>query len=268
MKLFLFSFSLFLVTLQQCLAEQSQTITLYAYHNAPPFVINAAADKGLNYDFLKALQSHAPSNIHFQYQYIERPQLNQRLIAGLPTIALWANPVWFNDSEQKKYLWSRPLFSDKDVVVAKKQSSLQYYSPSDLSGLTIGVRKGYYYAGVSELMSSEEIIRKDAASDKGNIEQLMRGDVDAIIISKSSFFYYAKLLKVISATAIVGQPHSSYKRHLLISHHYQAQEQAINDALLKLSKDENWRFRLTIYGLQELWGSGAPALSLPPSLTP
>ncbi|MCR8921147.1 transporter substrate-binding domain-containing protein [Dasania sp. GY-MA-18] len=257
MKIFLFGLSLLISAL--CSAAQ-QTITLYAYHDAPPFVIDSKAGKGLNFDFFNTLKNHAPADIRFEYQFITRPELNKRLAAGLPTIALWANPVWFKDTQQEKYLWSRALFSDKDVVIARKGSSLLYHQPSDLNGLTVGTRTGYYYAGVSELMSENKIQRMDVSNDKANIEQLIRGDVDAIIISKSSFFYYAKLLKVISSTAIVGQPHSSYKRHLLISRHYQAQEQAINDILLKLSKDENWRFRLTIYGLQELWGSESQAL--------
>lgn len=37
-------------------ATASTVVILYAYHQAPPFVINADTETGLNYDLLRALQ--------------------------------------------------------------------------------------------------------------------------------------------------------------------------------------------------------------------
>lgn len=236
-------------------AAPPETITIYAYHSAPPFEINRAEEKGLNFDLMRTMQKSAPAALNFQYQYIARTELNHRLASGEPAIVLWANPAWFEQNTEPNYLWSTPLFWDKDVLVGLKGSHIQYRTIDDLNGLRLGGRAGYHYTNIDDIVEKKLLLRLDSSSDRENIQQLLNGNVDIIIISKSNLLYYAKSLQLLDDIVIIGKPHSNYTRHLLITKHYQKHYDTLNKILNELAQDEHWRSRLSIYGLQNLWTS-------------
>jgi polar amino acid transport system substrate-binding protein len=227
----------------------SSSLTLYAYHNSPPFVINAETETGLNYDLVRALQQQLGNNYRLEFKQLPRHLLNERLNAGLPTIVLWASPAWFTNKAQP-YLWSNTVFSDRDVLVTLRESTLKIEQLTDLAGSTLGALRGYSYPGVNELVSQHRLTRLDADTDKENLARLLERNVDQIVISRSSFLYYARQQQHLGKMKIIGQPYSNYQRQLLLTHHYQPMLADFDEAILALPKQQFWTSRLELYGLK------------------
>ncbi len=224
-------------------------LTLYGYHSSPPFVINAEAETGLNYDLVRALQLQLGGQYQLQYKFLPRHQLNARLDAGEPTIVLWANPAWFTN-KVRPYLWSTVLFSDRDVFVSHREFSGDLTQLDNLAGSTLGAIRGYSYPGVNELVQQRRVTRLDAESDKENLARLLERNVDHVVITRSSFLYYGRQQHYLGKLRIVGEPYPAYKRQLLLTQDYQSLLSAFDKAIEELPKQEFWTARLELYGLK------------------
>lgn len=228
----------------------STVVTLYAYHQSPPFVINADTETGLNYDLLQVLQQEMGDQVQLQLQLISRPALNQRLAAKLPVIALWTNPAWFA-TQDLPYLWSGTLFSDREVFVSPQQSQ-NIRQLSELTGSRVGAIRGYSYPGLNELVAAGKVQRIDADSDKENLARLLENQLDHVVITRSSFLYYGRQTEYLGKLKINGQPYEGYRRQILFTRHYQALYPQFEQALQKLSRQPHWLDRLALYGLKPL----------------
>lgn len=233
------------------MATASTVVTLYAYHQAPPFVINADTETGLNYDLLRALQQELGDQVQLQLRLLSRPELNQRLAAQLPVIALWTNPAWFA-AQEPPYLWSATLFSDREVFVSPQQHSQKIQQLSDLTGSRIGAIRGYSYPGLNELFAEGKAQRIDADSDKENLALLLEKQLEHVVITRSSFLYYGRQTLYLGKLKITGQPYPAYRRQILFTRHYQDLYPQFEQALQQLSQQKYWLDRLALYGLKPL----------------
>lgn len=225
------------------------SLTLYAYHSSPPFVINAETETGLNYDLVRALQQQLGDGYRLELKQLPRHLLNERLNAGLPTIVLWANPSWFSNKVQP-YLWSNSVFLDRDVFVTLSDFSGKVEQLTDLAGSTLGALRGYSYPGLNELVNQHRVTRLDADTDKENLARLLERNVDQIVITRSSFLYYARQQQHLGKMKITGQPYPNYHRQLLLTQHYQSLLAEFDQAILALPKQQFWTSRLELYGLK------------------
>lgn len=221
-------------------------IDLYAYHAAPPFLVNPDTGTGLNSELVKALQPLVGPAYQLQLKQLARPELNKRLAQGLPTIVLWTHPSWYGD-EASRYLWVGPLFGDRDVLVSLTSDKRQ---PFPVDGYTLGAMKGYSYPGLNEKVAAGSIKRLDGASDKENLLKLVDRRVDAIVITRSSFLYFAKQPQYLGKFHVVGQPYDSYHRQVLLTKHYHDFAPVLAQALKQLETSAVWQERLELYGLK------------------
>lgn len=226
-----------------------QQLTLYSYHQVPPFVIKAQQKTGLNYALLESLQQELGDNWHLTLQYLSRPELNARLAAGLPTIVLWANPAWFKPA-QGSYLWSPVLFSDREVFVSYFHGGRAIGQLTDLQGLRVGAVRGYKYPGLDQLFASGQVRRVDADSDQDNLAALLDQQIDQLVITRSSFLFFGRQPQFFGKLAITGQPYPAYTRQILLTAHYQAQFETLSAAVAKLQQQPQWQTRLDLFGLK------------------
>ncbi len=84
--------TLALVWLSISTSVATQQIDLYAYHAAPPFLVNPDTSTGLNSEIIKVLQPLVGADYQLQLKQVTRPVVNKRLAQGLPTIVLWTHP--------------------------------------------------------------------------------------------------------------------------------------------------------------------------------
>lgn len=238
--------TLALVCLSISTSFAAQHIDLYAYHAAPPFLVNPDTGTGLNSDMVKALQPLVGASYQLHLKQVARTELNQRLAQGLPTIVLWTHPSWYGD-DARRYLWVGPLFGDRDVLVSLATDKWQPF-PTD--GYTLGAIKGYSYPGLNEKVAAGQMKRLDAVSDKENLLKLLDHSVDAIMITRSSFLYFAKQPQYVGKFHVVGQPYEDYHRQVLLSGHYKEFAPVLSEALKQLENSTVWQERLELYGLK------------------
>ncbi len=230
-------------------ANASTRLNVYAYHNSPPFVINADTETGLNYDLVRALSQQLGTQYQLDFQLLTRPELNDRLAQGKAAIVLWANPAWFQ-TKDKPYHWSSPLFIDREIFVSPSDYPGKIAQLTDLAGSTLGAIEGYKYPGVDELVAQHRVTRFDAKTDKENLARLVERTVDHIVITRSSFLYYGRQQQFLGKMKIVGQPYPSYKRQILLTHHYTEILPDLERALTALHQQSDWKARLDLYGLK------------------
>lgn len=227
----------------------STRLTIYAYHSSPPFMVNAETETGLNYDVIRALALQLGNQYELDLQLITRPELNERLSQDKAAIVLWANPAWFA-AQKQPYHWSSPLFIDREIFVSPMDFIGKINQLTDLAGSTLGAIEGYKYPGVDELITQHRVTRFDAKTDKENLMHLLERTVDHIVITRSSFLYYGRQQQFLGKMKIVGQPYASYKRQILLTHHYTALLPDLERALAALQQQTEWKARLELYGLK------------------
>jgi polar amino acid transport system substrate-binding protein len=227
----------------------STRLTIYAYHSSPPFMVNAETEAGLNYDVIRALALQLGNQYELDLQLITRPELNERLSQDKAAIVLWANPAWFT-AQKQPYHWSSPLFIDREIFVSPMDFIGKINQLTDLAGSTLGAIEGYKYPGVDELITQHHVTRFDAKTDKENLTHLLERTVDHIVITRSSFLYYGRQQQFLGKMKIVGQPYPSYKRQILLTHHYTALLPDLERALTALQQQTEWKARLELYGLK------------------
>lgn len=226
---------------------------IYSYHNDPPFYLpNQSTD--LSRAFVGSLNTYLKANKinrQFSLQNIERPALNKIVASGQPYLILWANRLWFTrlDSEVKSS-WS--IFWDADIWVSSKESPFKYETPNDLLGKTIGVRKGFYYKGVTPLIRQAKVKAIEGKSYNDSLGRLERKEVDVFVMSRSSLMFWLANGFDVRSIFIAQSPHDTFTRNLLYSPHYHSFASTLEGFLSDLVKDELWQSRLRFWGVDRL----------------
>jgi polar amino acid transport system substrate-binding protein len=141
----------------------ADTVSVYTYHNHPPFVLEGG--KGLSYEFVDLLNKKSKGNPNFKIEVVSRAQLDKLVAApDFGGTVAWVAPAWFKDKEKTVYLWSNPVMDDANVVLSNASNKIDYKDPSSLKGKQLGGITGHNYAGIDDLVKSGDIKRED--SDK------------------------------------------------------------------------------------------------------
>jgi polar amino acid transport system substrate-binding protein len=226
-------------------AQGTREITLYAYHLKPPYLLDPAASEGLYVDFASLLTLRAPG-LRFRVRYLPRRRIDQELAAGrLDGLVLGVHPSWFRDSERRLYLWSPPFMSDADIVVSRHEKPIPYVGPESLAGLRLALPRGYYYAGVNELIAEGRAQREESESEETALMMLSLGRADASILTRRTL--YALLERrpgLRDRFHVAAQAHDEYERHVLLPREFAPLQRSVNEAVSLLVRDPAWQSRL------------------------
>lgn len=229
--------------------QKPQTYTIYSYHNDSPFAIkNHPIDLT---ELLVERFNHWSPNIKLSLTRIGRPALNAIVEAKEPYLILWANAIWFKRRDSNVSS-SEPIFWDADIWVSRQSNPVEYTVPEDLKGLTIGGRKGFFYKGVNTLTEQGITQRIDQTSDQLNLESLLKSQIDAFVMSRSSWLYWYEHDDVKAQLYVAISPHDAFTRHILISKQNQHLTETINQFIVSLGHDEVWQNALELWGVKEL----------------
>lgn len=206
-----------------------ETITIYSYHNHPPFV--TGENKGLTYELADRLNGQATGKFQFQVRIIPRGRLNHYLkdwIAGScpgPScrqdwIVPWVNPKWgFIKGKRDNYLW-HALLSDANVIVSRKKDEWRYLTPESLTGRVLGGMLGHRYVGIDALVQAGEIKRIDGNRERDNLLKVLHKRVDATLLPESTINYLLQNDPEIQRHAddfrVAEQKHQSYMRYIML----------------------------------------------------
>lgn len=226
-------------------AVEPQTFRLFAYHLKPPYMTHLARQEGLYFDFAAMLTLRAP-RLKFRTEYLPRRRLDQELAADrLEGGVLGVNPSWFRDPDRQLYLWSPAFMRDADVVVSRHDKPVAYAGPASLVGMRLALPRGYYYAGINELVAEGRVQREDSESEETALMMLSLGRADASIITRRTLYaVLAQRPGLRDRFHVAAQAHDEYERHLLLPRRYAALYPVVNEAVTALVRDPAWQTRL------------------------
>lgn len=224
----------------------AETVSMYTYHNHPPFVVDGG--KGLSYDFVDALNKKSKGNPTFKVEVVSRAQLDKVVAApDFQGAVAWVNPAWFKDKERTTYLWSSAVMDDANVILSNASQKVEYKDPSSLKGKNLGGIAGHNYAGIDELVASGAIKREDADKERSNLRKLEAGRIGVTMLPRSTANYLLHEMALTEKLYIAATPQSSYARHVLVSKKNPAAQKLINEALAEMAKDSGWQSTLAKY---------------------
>ncbi|WP_269533005.1 ABC transporter substrate-binding protein [Chitinimonas sp. BJYL2] len=227
-----------------CLSLQAappEQIPLYTYYADPPY--SPASPDNLTSKLAQALTARSGGRYQFVATLLPRRRLDETLShPDWPGMVAWANPRWFGDAPMRRYLWSRPLMQDADLVISRKRQPVEYKQPESLIGLRVGGITGHRYVDLEALIQQNKVIRDDANTEHASLLKLKYERVDVAFVMASSLPYLEKTLPDLrSWMHIASEPRQRYARHLF-THPRQAALMAYADRVLaQLAEDPEWR---------------------------
>ncbi len=232
-------FLLLCLNWQSCVAVE--VIKVYSYHLKPPLILDPDTGRGLYNDILSYMNKQNKV-YRFELQYLPRRRLDLLVQSGkLDGVVIGVNPIWFNDRNEDKFLWSFPIMYDIDDVISSVEHPFEYTGPQSMVGLRIGLVLGYYYFGVNELIAEGKIQRDDASSEEHNFRKLLAGRIDAAIISRSNYDYEMKNHPDMQGHFYISKtPHDEYGRQVMLPLRMKHVQVQINNILKNAANDPIW----------------------------
>lgn len=233
-----------------CTAQQR--IEVWNYHFSPPFILNDR--QGLSHAIVDLLNRDPANHDRFRFELVELPRkrVDIRLARNRPGILLWATPSFFTAAQTANAKWSEPLLIDQQVFVSLPATPFEYEGPNSLHGLVLGGVLGHRYQGLEEDFAKGAITRQDVHSDLQNIQKLLSGRINTLLISHSSLLYYCKEHKL-DDLYISQTPLYQFARHVLISNALDgAVTDFLDEFLSALPKNPEWQILLFHYGVKPI----------------
>jgi polar amino acid transport system substrate-binding protein len=230
------------------LAEQGKfKVTVYAYHLQPPLIIDIGGQSGLYFDFVNHL-NRLSNEYEFSLVYVPRKRIEVMLERNeMNGILLGVNPKWFKDRAEQKYLWTSIVFEDRDEIVSLQSAPFEYQSPNSLKGKTVGGVRGFYYAGINELVAQGLVNRIDTVDEEALLTMLTKQRIDVAIIGRFMYEYY--LSDSVKATVfhLSAEPHDRYHRRILVPKEQSVLFLHLQDLVTKLGYDCKWQQKMMEY---------------------
>ena len=227
-------------------------VTAWTYHLMPPFILDLEGRAGLSFDLLALLNQHADNRgrYHFQLDYLPRKRLDMHLDSNPTGLVLWVNPGFFADSQGKAYHWTPALLRDQQDVLSRADRPFGYHGPASLHGRTLGSVLGHRYPDIQADIDSGLIQREDVAIDRQNLDKLLSGRLDLILIPHSTVLFFIQQLQLDGRLHISPTPLKRFERQLLVKDGGDEELSAFLDHVIAgLPHNLNWRALLRKYGL-------------------
>lgn len=232
-----------------------QRVEVWNYHSSPPFILEDG--QGLSHALVDLLNRDPANHGRFRFELVELPRkrVDIRLARNRPGILLWATPRFFTGAQTANAKWSEPLLMDKQVFVSLPATPFEYEGPNSLHGLVLGGVLGHRYEGLEEEFAKGKIERQNVHSDVQNIEKLLSGRINTLLIAHSTLLYYCQEHKL-DDLYISQTPLYQFTRQVLISN---ALNSAVTDFLEEflsaLPNNPEWEVLLFHYGLKPIAGT-------------
>jgi ABC-type amino acid transport substrate-binding protein len=179
----------------------------------PPFT-NVKNEKAFALDLVK--EALARTGRQVEFTILEFDEVILKIDAGEFD---GSAALWISDERKKKYFFSDPYLHNQLILVGNKGSDVSAVSFEKLAGKRIGVVENYAY-GTG--FSDANVIMVKGASDQQNLERLLSGKVDYMLVDDLLIQYLLKyqvndvreFLEVAENPILVKSLHFAVRRDL------------------------------------------------------
>ena len=227
-------------------------VEVWTYHFSPPFILDE--ERGLSHAFVQLLNDDPRNAGRFLFELLELPRkrVDRRLAEHRPGILLWATPSFFSTAQTAKAKWSQPLLLDQQDFVSLPDMPFEYEGPDSLHGLVLGGVLGHHYPDLEKDIARGAIKRQDVRSDLQNLEKLLSGRINTLLIPRSTLLYYRKKQRL-GELYVSAVPLYQFARHLLMTDTLsKAVSGFLDEFIATLPDNPEWQILLFHYGLQPI----------------
>ncbi|MES2015688.1 MAG: ABC transporter substrate-binding protein [Pseudomonadota bacterium] len=226
-------------------AARADVVNVYTSASFAPLMLGDG--RGIYPDLIAHLNRKKPGGLTFRLLYMPRKRLQVKLEEGsLDGVVIGMMPEWMADPAQKKYLWTAPFSSDRFVLASLASKPVRPDGPRHSTG-SIGITVGYVYPGLDDWLVSSGLQSSIGASDEKNIEKLLLGRVDCVIVAESMARYFMRTRQLANTLRLYPMPGPSAERRFLVQHRQATVYEQLAPLIRKLPADADWRRAAAAY---------------------
>lgn len=224
-------------------ASAAQEIQLLTYYHVRPYAVDgiAAADS-----YTVRLAQWLSQQSAGRYHFVPRQVPKKRLLYMMAKpdwlgVVAWVNPLWVEDAQRQRYLWSSSLMHDRDLRVSRQADKVIFEQGRPLQAARFGGISGHFYPSLEAQFKAGLLAREDAQNELSNVLKLQHKRVDVILLQASSLAYMRAEVPDFDRWAYVDpQPQAEYERFLFTARSHPELMAFINQTLPKLAQDPAW----------------------------
>ncbi|NHZ35438.1 substrate-binding periplasmic protein [Massilia rubra] len=224
----------------------AQEVTVYTSASFAPLML--ADGRGMYPDLIDYLNERKLGTFTFRLRYMPRKRLQVKLEDGsIDGMVIGMMPEWFDDVEQKKYLWSVPFATDRYALVSLAAKPVSPDAPAGLVGASVGITRGYHYPGIDAWLDSSRMLRSEGPSDEKNLEKLLLGRLDCVVVAESMARYFMRANGMTARLHLVTLASAPTERRMLAPRSQAAAFDKVAPVLKKLKNDPAWQRIVATY---------------------
>jgi polar amino acid transport system substrate-binding protein len=233
-------------------AAPAAELVAYNTYLFPPFANEDGS--GVASTLVAFLNRHFKGQHTFKLENIPRA----RLLAGplgtegkFDGVALLLAPPFVSDADKTRYLWSRPLFEDHNVLVFRGPHRPKHTKLKELQGLTMGAIRGNQYAGLDDMVERGELKLDVSSSELDNLRKVALGRVDFTQMAR--LLYFSLIAKWGLGGQLVAIPRleaAPFQRHVFVGLNNPGLAAQIDHALAALPCDVEWQREARVSGFE------------------
>ncbi|TFW00773.1 transporter substrate-binding domain-containing protein [Oxalobacteraceae bacterium OM1] len=234
------------------MAGAEEALTAYNTYQSVPFVTEKG---GLAQDLVAYLNQKLKGKYQFQLNSLPRDRLNQTVIndPNFKGIVLLLNPLFVDDAERKKFLWTQPVMADSNAVISMASKKIEYTDPDSLKGTRFAGISGNRYAGLEDRFG-KDIQRDNVGEEMTNIRKVAAGRADVTIMAFSTYRYLVKQIgesaKLDTTLYVSSKPHAKFDRFIFVSKADPVLAKELDGVIGGMKADPAWKAVLARYAIE------------------
>jgi len=223
-------------------------ITVWVYHDFPPFVVDADTQTGMSFNLARMLTERAQGRYAFDVVVLPRQRLNAELENDAPGVVLWVNPLWFGDAGRDTYLWTAAVLNDRNDVISPMEEPFTYDGPTSLDGKTLVGVKGHRYPGIDLRIAAGTVDRMDVSSEAALVQFIASGRGSVGVIAHSAAWYFVQSYGLEDHVHFAPAAHSTYQRFIMVQPQLPDVHAFVQENLPAITASQDWQAMLDQHG--------------------
>ena len=230
-------------------ARQPAT-TAYNTYMVEPYLVDA--QQGLAQSLVDRLNDKIGPGNQLSLSHIPRIRLDSiELNKGdqFGGVVLFVNPRFVGDPAKTRFLWSKPLFVDCNLVISRVADPVEYVGLSTFWGLRFGGVRGYRYAYIDDMVRIGKLLREDSQDELSGLRKVALGRVDVTVVPYTIFSQFGATKGLAGQLYVAPKPLQCFARHILVGKGNPALLKVVNQAIDTLATDKGWLAAMAYFHL-------------------
>jgi polar amino acid transport system substrate-binding protein len=231
-------------------ANAAQRIEAWSFYATPPFQVEPVNESGLSSDLVAYLNKALAGKYDIHLVLLPRQRLNMMFERGDKAVILFVPSMLFGGVNGGTYLWSPPLFDDRQELVSRKQQSFEFEGPASLYGVRFGAMLGHTYPLLAADMDAGKIVADRNTSEMSLMTMLKIGHVDVITLPNSTLKYMMTSDPGLEKNLWISSNNlGQFSRHLMFQRGMEQERNDFTRVVRTMKSDPVWIATLNKYGI-------------------